>query len=34
MIDRGKLNSNTIVATVMSNMGLEVALENKDGRLV
>lgn len=34
MIDRGKLNSNTLVATVMSNMGLEVALENKGGRLV
>jgi phosphoglucosamine mutase len=34
MIDRGKLNFNTVVATVMSNMGLEVALENKGGRLV
>jgi phosphoglucosamine mutase len=34
MIDRGKLNSNTVVATVMSNMGLEVALENKGGRLI
>ncbi len=34
MIDRGKLNSNTLVATVMSNMGLEVALENKGGRLI
>lgn len=34
MIDRDKLNSNTLVATVMSNMGLEVALENKGGRLI
>jgi phosphoglucosamine mutase len=34
MIDRGRLNFNTVVATVMSNMGLEVAMENKDGRLV
>jgi phosphoglucosamine mutase len=34
MIDRGRLNFNTVVATVMSNMGLEVALENKGGRLV
>jgi phosphoglucosamine mutase len=34
MIDRGRLNSNTIVATVMSNMGFEVALENKGRRLV
>lgn len=34
MIDRGRLNSNILVATVMSNMGLEVALENKGGRLV
>jgi phosphoglucosamine mutase len=34
MIDRGRLNFNTIVATVMSNMGLEVAMENKGGRLV
>ncbi|MDL1958475.1 MAG: phosphoglucosamine mutase [Deltaproteobacteria bacterium] len=34
MIDTGKLNFNTVVATVMSNMGLEVALENKGGQMV
>ena len=34
MIDRGRLNFNTVVATIMSNMGLEVALENNGGRLV
>jgi phosphoglucosamine mutase len=34
MIDKGRLNFNTVVATVMSNMGLEIALENKGGKLV
>lgn len=34
MIDNRTLNFNTVVATVMSNMGLEVALQGMGGRLV
>jgi len=34
LMAEGKLRSNTVVATVMSNMGLEVALANFGGRLV
>ena len=34
MLERGKLSQNTLVATVMSNMGLEVAMERMGGRLV
>ena len=34
MIDNRILNYNTVVSTVMSNMGLEVALEAMGGRLV
>jgi phosphoglucosamine mutase len=30
----GKLNGNTVVATVMSNMGLELAMERMGGRLL
>ncbi len=33
MIDRGRLNKNTLVATVMSNMGLKIAMESIGGRL-
>ena len=34
MMERGKLSQNTLVATVMSNMGLEVAMQRLGGRLV
>ncbi len=34
MIENRHLNYNTVVATVMSNMGLEKALENMGGRLI
>ncbi len=34
MLERGKLSQNTLVATVMSNMGLEVAMQRMGGRLV
>ena len=34
MLERGKLSQNTLVATVMSNMGLKVAMERMGGRLV
>ena len=34
MLERGKLSHNTLVATVMSNMGLEVAMQRLGGRLV
>ena len=34
MIENRKLNYNTVVATVMSNMGLEKALKDMGGRLV
>lgn len=34
MIRAGKLNHNTLVATVMSNMGLEAAMKEMGGRLV
>ncbi len=34
MIENRTLNYNTVVSTVMSNMGLEVALESMGGRLV
>ena len=34
MIDRGTLRRNTLVATVMSNMGLEVAMKEMGGALV
>ena len=34
MIENKKLNYNTVVATVMSNMGLEKALKKMGGRLV
>lgn len=34
MIKRKKLNHNTVVATVMSNMGLEMALKKHGGKLV
>ncbi len=34
MLERGKLSQNTLVATVMSNMGLEVAMQRLGGRLV
>lgn len=34
MLKKGKLRGNTVVATVMSNMGLEVALNKHGGKLV
>ncbi|HID98212.1 MAG TPA: phosphoglucosamine mutase [Thermodesulfobacteriaceae bacterium] len=34
MIENEQLNANTVVATVMSNIGLEVALEKMGGQLV
>jgi phosphoglucosamine mutase len=34
MQERGKLSHNTLVATVMSNMGLEIAMQRLGGRLV
>ncbi len=34
MIEKERLNFNTVVATVMSNMGLEVALENSGEILI
>jgi len=34
MIARGRLNSNTLVATVMSNIGLELAIAKNGGRLI
>ena len=34
LIDQGKLNQNTLVATVMSNMGLETAMANMGGTLI
>lgn len=34
MLKKGKLRGNTIVSTVMSNMGLEVALEKHGGKLL
>ncbi len=34
MIRQGRLRHNTLVATVMSNLGLELALHNAGGRLV
>jgi phosphoglucosamine mutase len=34
MLERDKLSHNTLVATVMSNMGLEVAMQKLGGRLV
>ena len=34
MLERGKLSQNTLVATVMSNMGLEVAMQRLGGQLV
>ena len=34
LIDQGKLNQNTLVATVMSNMGLETAMKSMGGQLV
>ena len=34
MLERGKLSHNTLVTTVMSNMGLEVAMQRLGGRLV
>ena len=34
MMERGKLSQNTLVATVMSNMGLEVAMQRLGGQLV
>lgn len=34
MLKKGKLRGNTVVATVMSNMGLEVALEKHGGKLL
>lgn len=34
MIRQGRLNHNTLVATVMSNLGLELALREAGGRLV
>lgn len=34
MIARGQLNSNTLVATVMSNIGLELAMEKNGGKLI
>lgn len=34
MLKKGKLRGNTVVATVMSNMGLEVALNRNGGHLV
>jgi len=34
MIRQGRLNHNTLVATVMSNIGLEIALRDAGGRLV
>lgn len=34
MIENRTLNYNTVVATVMSNMGLDIALQNLGGRLV
>lgn len=34
MMKQGRLKHNTLVATVMSNMGLEIAIKNNGGRLV
>ena len=34
MKERGKLNHNTIVATVMSNLGLDIALRKADCKCV
>ncbi len=34
MIEQGRLRHNTLVATVMSNLGLEVALKDAGGKLV
>jgi phosphoglucosamine mutase len=34
MMKRGKLAHNTLVATVMSNMGLDIALRNAGGRVI
>ena len=34
MLERQKLAKNTLVATVMSNLGLEVAMQNMGGKLV
>ncbi len=34
MMKEGRLKQNTLVATVMSNMGLEVAMKNAGGKLV
>jgi phosphoglucosamine mutase len=34
MIEQGRLRHNTLVATVMSNLGLELALKNAGGKLV
>ncbi len=34
MIERGQLKSNTLVATVMSNIGLELAISKNGGRLI
>lgn len=34
LIDQEKLNKNTLVATVMSNMGLETAMTNMGGKLI
>ncbi len=34
MIKAGELNKNTVVATVMSNMGLEIALKKVGGKVV
>ncbi len=34
LIKQGKLHHNTLVATVMSNLGLEIALQDAGGRLV
>jgi phosphoglucosamine mutase len=34
MLERGKLSHNTLVATVMSNMGLEIAMQRLGGQLV
>ena len=33
LLDRGRLNKNTVIATVMSNMGLDIALESKNGKV-
>lgn len=34
MMKQGRLKHNTLVATVMSNMGLELAIKNRGGRLL